>query len=194
MILNERVIVLRTIKHGDSNLIVHGLNSLGAKMNFFARGAAKSRKRFGGGVLEPTHFLEVTYKRGPDQEEDPLHVMMEAQLVREFTGLRSNFERLQVALYFLKVVSKISQQGVIDSPELFNLLGNALAAAETSIHPSQLRLQFELKLLQTQGVLSSVPEMREWLTHPISEHSRLTMSSKVNGHVHEQMLAYLGPL
>lgn len=192
MTAKERIIVIRAIKHGDANLIIHGINSQGARMNFFARGAAKSRKRFGGGVLEPTHFLEVTYKVNASQDEDPLHSLLEASIIREFPKLRENYERLDVALYLLRLVSKVSQQGVVDASELFNLLGNALSAAESSAKPSLLRLHFEIKILQTQGVLDTSPEMSDWLKRPISEHAKLAMSSQVNRLVHEQIQSYIG--
>lgn len=192
MTSKERIIVIRTIKHGDSNLIVHGINSQGARMNFFARGAAKSRKRFGGGVLEPTHFLEVTYKVNSSPDDDPLHSLLEAGIIREFPKLREKYERLEVALYLLRLVSKVSQQGVVDASELFNLLGNALAAAESSNQPSLLRLHFEIKILQTQGVLDSSPEMLDWLKRPISDHAALAMSTQVNRQVHEQIQSYIG--
>ena len=95
MTLKEKILVLRTFKHGEADLVVHGLNPLGARMNFFARGAMKSRKRFAGGVLEPTHYIEVTYKQGASSDSDPLHSLLEANLVRTFEGLRSNYSRLR---------------------------------------------------------------------------------------------------
>ncbi len=52
-----RLIILRTIKYSEADLIVHGLNTEGARINFMAKSALKSRKRFGGGVLEPTHYM-----------------------------------------------------------------------------------------------------------------------------------------
>jgi DNA repair protein RecO (recombination protein O) len=194
VLLKERIIVLKTFKHGDANLVIHGLNALGARMNFFARGAAKSRKRFGGGVLEPTHYLEVNYKAAKSQDDEPLHSLLEAQIVREFPKLRENFERLDTALYFVRLVHKVSQQGVIDSPDMFNLLGNALAAAETTVNTSLLRLQFEVKMLQAQGVLSPNPELNDWLTHPISQHGELIITPNLNHQIHEQIRNLIGVL
>src|SRR6185312_11274369 len=105
-------------------------------------------------VLEPTHYVEATYKPRPENgDQDPLHLLLEARLVREFPKLRTDYMRLEAALYMLQVVHKLGQQGVVDSPDLFNLLGNALQAAETSQHLENLKLQFELKLLAAQGVL-----------------------------------------
>ncbi len=198
MTLKERILVLKVFKHGEADLIVHGLNPLGARMNFFARGAAKSRKRFAGGILEPTHYLEVTYRQSTRQDEDPLHSLLEAQLIREFPKLRSDYERLDVALHLCKIVHKLSRQGVVDSPELFNLLGNALAAAEVSRDLPKLKSHFELKLLATQGVLPDEPQFQPWLAASLAQHEQIHMNGeerrRVEQQVHEHLRQYLGLL
>lgn len=171
MIAKEKILVLKTFKHGESDLIVHGLNPLGARMGFFAKGAMKSRKRFAGGILEPTHYIEVTYKEGSSNDGDPLHTLLEANLIKEFPGLRTNYDRLEAGLYMLRLVHKLSQQGVVDSPETFNLLGNALSATETSSSLHNLKLQFELKLLSAQGVLPGDESFTPWLRAPLSQHA-----------------------
>lgn len=198
MTQKERIIILKTFKHGESDLIVHGLNPLGARMGFFGRGALKSRKRFAGGILEPTHYVEVTYKVSASTDADPLHTLLEAQMVREFTGLRTDYSRLEAALHFLKIVHKLGQQGVIDSPELFNLLGNALAAAETSEDLEKLKVHFELKLLAGQGVLPHEDDFLPWLKASLAKHeevlSRGEDRRRVEIHVHEHLRHYLGHL
>jgi DNA repair protein RecO (recombination protein O) len=192
----DRILVLRVFKHGESDLIVHGLNPLGARLSFFVRGGAKSQKRFAGGILQPTHFLDVLYKPGRRSDQEALHSLLEAKLIREFLGLRSDYDRLESALHILKVVHKLSQAGVEDSSELFNLLGNALAAAETSQDLIKLKLHFELKLLANQGVLPGDNRFMPWLTLSLSEHGKISDSredrrwveSQVHGHLHQ----YLG--
>jgi DNA repair protein RecO (recombination protein O) len=193
--LKEKIIVLRTFKYSESDLVVHGLNPFGARMNFFAKGALKSRKRFGGGILEPTHYIEVTYKRGRDLDE-PLHTLLEAHLLREFPRLRTNYERLEAALYLLRLVHKLGQQGVVDSPELFNLLGNGLQAAEESHNVENLKLQFELKLLAAQGVLPSSEASSPWLKTSLAMHEQLRIEGserhRLVAETHSCLKQYLG--
>jgi DNA repair protein RecO (recombination protein O) len=192
----DRIIVLKTFKHGESDLIVHGLNSLGARMGFFARGALRSRKRFAGGILEPTHYIEVTYKVSASTDSDPLHSLLEAQMIREFAGLRRDYHRLEMGLYFLSLAHKLGQQGVIDSPELFNSLGNALGAAEVSADLTKLKVHFELKLLAGQGVLPPESEFRSWLLLPLARHEEIPGRSSeqqlVEARVHDHLHQYLG--
>ncbi|MGE0527592.1 MAG: DNA repair protein RecO [Bdellovibrionales bacterium] len=191
MIQKEKIIVLRTFKHGEADLIVHGLNPLGARMNFFARGGLKSRKRFAGGVLEPTHYIDISYKVSASNESDPLHSLLEAQIIREFPGLRTDYARLDAALYFLKLVHKLGQQGVVDSPDLFNLLGNALTAAETSGDLEKLKTHFELKLLSAQGVLPADSPFQSWLQTTLAKHESVICESGTRRWVQEQVYSHL---
>ncbi len=172
----EKIIVLRKIKHGESNLIVHGLNKHGAKMSFFARAAAKSLKRFGGGVLEPTHYIRINYHES--KSEDGLMQLEEAKLLEDFRHLRSNYERLDTALYAVTLIEKVSKEGVVDSPEIFDLLGNTLRAAETSEDLPKLRLHFQIRLLATQGVLPSTLGIDMFLSKPIREHQSVEVSTE----------------
>lgn len=199
MSLKEKILVLKTFKHGESDIIVHGLNPLGARMNFFARGGYKSRKRFAGGILEATHYIEVTYKPGSTQlDSDPLHTLLEANLIREFTKLRTDYARLESALYLVKVVHKLGQQGVVDSPELFNLLGNALAAAETSNDLERLKVHFELKLLAAQGVLPAEEQFANWLKAPLAQHEKISLPGEewrwLQQQTHDHLRHYLGAI
>lgn len=196
MIHKEKILVLKTFKHGESDIIVHALNPRGARMNFFARGAHKSRKRFAGGLLEATHYLEVIYKAGPTIDGDPLHTLQEAQMIRDFPKLRTDYGRLDAALYLLKIVHKLSQQGVVDSPELFNLLGNALNAAETSNNLEKLKVHFELKLLAAQGVLPGEESFNEWLMTSLAQHEKIGVEGEawrwLQQQTHDHLRHYLG--
>ncbi len=199
MSLKEKILVLKTFKHGESDIIVHGLNPLGARMNFFARGGYKSKKRFAGGILEPTHYIEVSYKPGATQHDsDPLHTLLEASMIREFPKLRTDYARLEAALYLVKVVHKLGQQGTVDSPELFNLLGNALAAAETSGDLERLKTHFELKLLAGQGVLPGEEQFGPWLKAPLAAHEKLDLKGEswrwLQQQTHDHLRHYLGTI
>lgn len=195
MTQKEKILVLKTIKYSESDLIVHGLNPLGARIGFIAKGGLKSRKRFAGGVLEPTHYIEVTYKLNTKNEGDCLHTLLEAQLIREFPKLRTDYKRLETALHMVKLVHRFSQEGVIDSPELFNVLGNGLSAAETSESLEKLRLHFEIKLLSGQGILPHDEMFREWIHKSIASHTQIDPQPDhlrlVQSHVHDHLRHHL---
>lgn len=186
-----KIIVLKTIRHLDGDLIVHGLSSEGTKMSFFAKGAAKSRRRFAGGVLEPLHYIEVTYRDKYQRDEDPLFTLLEAQVVREFLKIREDYDRIEMAIYFVKTIHRLTGHGLVESPDIFNLLGNALAALESSNDLSKLRLAFDLKLLAGQGVLPDDADFSPLLAKPLSDHESVTLSRDSQARARDLSTHYL---
>lgn len=176
MQVKDRVFILKRTRYGDADLILRALNPKGARLNLFARSALKSKKRFGGGVLEPTHFVSVIYedKQGSGGET-ALHTLKEASLIEDFEGLRTDYAKLETALYFIRLVHDVSREGEVHSDEIFNLLGNALKAAETSLALEKLRVHFDVKLLSHHGVLPVEAEEAELLRAPIAAHASLAL-------------------
>ena len=159
-------------------MIIQALTSAGTRVSFFARSALKSKKRFGGGVLEPTHYVNVLYEDKSNSRADvTLHTLKEAELIQSFDGLRTDYERIEMALGLLQTVSDVVREGDTDAVELFNLLGNTLRAAETSRQLTHLRIHFEVKFLGNQGVLSpDDPEEQMLLAIPVSAHAEAPFS------------------
>ncbi len=171
LVHKDKVIVLKQNRFSETDLIVRVLNQKGALLSFIAKGAVKSRKRFTGGVLEPGHFIGVEYKHS---RRSSLHFLCQAWFLKRFENLRRDYDRLQLALHFLSLIEKISQEGVEDSPELFHLLGNSLKALETSNHLPALQFIFEFRLLLSQGVLPPELQTQEFLFFiTIKEHEQL---------------------
>lgn len=171
----EKVIVLKTVKYSEADLIVHGLNNQGARLNFIAKGALRSRKRFGGGILEPTHYISVTYRK--TGSEPHLYFLQEASLIEDFPNLRTSYEKVELALYMLQLIAKVSQEGDTHSRELFDLLGFGLRALEKSQRFDVLRAAFEIKLLAQQGVLPQDLPGSENFRRPLAEHESISMTS-----------------
>lgn len=121
----DRVILLKTVRYGEADLILTGLSYQGAKMVFFAPGALSSRRRFGYGVLEPSHYVEISFRTS--RRHGSLTCLQEASLVNDFSFLRKNYECLDIALSCLILVEKISQE-CLANRNLFELLGNTLSA------------------------------------------------------------------
>jgi DNA repair protein RecO (recombination protein O) len=194
MFSNERVIILKSIKYQDTDLILHAINKQGGKLNFIAKGALRSKKRFGGGVLEPLNYIEVNYKNSKNSEN--LSWLNEAKLISDFSGLRKDYSRLELALYFAKVIDKVTFLGELHSPDCFNLLGHSLKVAETTDKLDFLKTLFELKLLYFQGVLENSIEYKEWLMLPVSSFENLNLDEsnikKAQSHIHKLLTEWLG--
>lgn len=182
MLKREKIIVLKTFPFRESDLVVKGLSAEGLQMNFLARGALKSKRRFSGGVLEPFSFIEVEYR--PSKS---LHHLKQAWMLEDFHELRKDYDRLQVAFYILKTASALSLEGGEDSRELFSLVGNALLEAQKSPRLKTLKLFFQIKLLFLQGVLPQKLSRTEILSKTLRDHQTFHMKEEEEVFFSEQV-------
>ncbi|MNK11929.1 DNA repair protein RecO [compost metagenome] len=175
----EKFIILRKVKYAEADLIIHGLSPQGEKVSFIARGALKSKKRFGGGILEPTHFVQFTYKEAASHGQ--LNTLNEATLINDFAGIRKNYDHLELALHVVDCVAKVSQEGDKNSEFLFNLLGHTLKALETATDPAVVKMHFYLKFLFQQGVIETEPWMTPFLRTNLADTNQLLDQKRVVG-------------
>ncbi len=187
MFEKEKVFLLKKTIFSEADLILHGLNSKGSKISVLAKCARKSRKRFGGGILQPTHLLEWVYSKRKSQE---LGVLKEASLKTSFQGLRKDFKRLELGLYFVKLMDCVSLQGMSSHSSMFHLLGHGLKQAEMTSDLSKLKIHFEMKFLFEQGVLSCY-EYRRFLSKPLYEHLKLKNLEDKKHHISQEVSIYL---
>ncbi|MCE3008999.1 MAG: DNA repair protein RecO [Proteobacteria bacterium] len=164
-------IVLRKTKYKEADLILQILLSQGTKMSFLARGALRSKKRFGGGILEPTHYIQMTVSVPSAQER--MGVIEEAHLIAGFDWLRLDYDKLETALWMLETVNKISVEGETESADLFNILGNSFRGLQHGSQMLSSRIQFGLKVLHSQGVLEVESWMKDYLSVSLIEQSHL---------------------
>lgn len=169
MVHKERLILLAKTKYGEADLILKAISATGDVYSVIAKSALRSKKRFGGGILEPTHYLHATIeKKSSDFDNEKLFVITEAQIIDDFRGLKTDYDRLTLAFHFVRTVSTVAREGDLHR-EIFNLLGHALKAAETTDHLSLLKLRFDLKLLHLQGVLPHEERFYPYLRPAIRE-------------------------
>lgn len=191
-------IILKKVKYSEADLIITALSAKGEKKSFLARNALRSKKRFGGGVLEPTHYVKLTFIDKEDKSQ--LNILEEAQLVNDFQNLRKNYDLLELSLHALECIQKVSLEGDQNSAALYNLLGHALKnmAKENMVYDKDipiLKLQFYLKFLSEQGVLLLEPWMSPYLKTNLSEHvklhSQIDNDKKYIPFIESQMRQYL---
>ncbi|WP_413290306.1 DNA repair protein RecO [Bdellovibrio sp. HCB337] len=185
MEVKDRFIILRTMKYSEADLIVHALSPVGEKLSFIARGALKSKKRFGGGVLEPSHFVQFTYKQASG--EGKLNPISEATLLNDFKKIRQDYDHLELALQVIECVSRVSQEGDKSSDSLFNLLGNTLKAIESCQNVAVLKMHFYLKFLFQQGILTTESWMAPFLKTNIGESNSLIGDESLKKEVTKNM-------
>lgn len=161
---NVRMIIVRKHKISEADLIIHGLTADGSRLHMIARGALRSKKRFGGGILEPTHYIEGVIR--PARTPDGLSVLEDAKILENFSGLRTDYDRLDLSLRLVNAIDRSSPGGEL--PGIFNLLGHALKALAAGEPTDRIEIQFILKFLRLHGVLETEPWMSSYLAKPLA--------------------------
>ncbi len=192
----DRFIILKKTKYAEADLIIHALSSAGSKKSFIARSALKSKKRFGGGILEPTHFVNMTYKES--KIEGGLHTLNEATLIDDFKLIRTDYDRLEIAFFFLNCAYHVSLEGDDSSHFLFNLLGHALRGLGATKNILRFKMHFCLKFMYQQGVISMDEWMAPFLKINIADSDQIDEIPEINKNISDyldsiesQVLQYL---
>ena len=176
----DRFIILKKIKYGEADLIIQALGSNGSRTSFIAKSALKSKKRFGGGILEPLHYVNLTYREKYDSAQ--MKILSEATLIEGFKEIRTSYDKLELALFVLNCVSHVSLEGDQHSEFLFNLTGYSLRAVAKSENLDVLKLHFCLKFLYQQGVVS----IEQWMS--VFLKTNIIDSATLSNDVGEQLL------
>lgn len=157
--------LLRSVDYGESHLIFDFLDSTGSLQSFLARGARASKKRFGGGVLDPLQYIELTYEK---KSEESFPLLLEARLINAFEGIRSNYDKILWGARVLKLCRFYSKEG-LEEPELFHLLGNSMKVMESADEPETIYWHFLARLMAQQGDLERTEKLGGLLASPIGE-------------------------
>jgi DNA repair protein RecO (recombination protein O) len=144
--LIDRGIVIKVIPIKEADLLVKMILRGSGFLTALARGALKSRKRFGGGVLEPFHFIECSFEKNRKIQ------IQEAKLLETFQGIRKDYDRITLGLQFLSYYDRLNVEN-LDAKNLFYLLGHTLRALTQTQNLPLLEVQFLAKFLFDQGVL-----------------------------------------
>ena len=177
-----KAIMLRSTKYSESDLILQMLTVSGERLSLLARGALRSKKRFGGGVLEPTHYVEISIRRATSQER--LSILEEATLIEDFKKIRQDYDRLEIAFFILETLSRISQEGDSLSDGLFDLAGHALRSLQEAKDLKIFQLHFGLKILHQQGMLEPEAWMQIFFKTPLANHTSLPADIDPNKNLH----------
>jgi DNA repair protein RecO (recombination protein O) len=147
--LKTDAIVLRSIRYGEADRVLHlytpGLGRIAA----IAKGARRSRSRFGA-RLEPFFHVRVVLHEGRSE----LHTVTSADTIAAHGSLRDHAETLDAAARACDAVSRLFETPE-PHPEVFNLLLAELALLSADpAHASPANgLAFRLKLLLAAGIV-----------------------------------------
>jgi DNA repair protein RecO (recombination protein O) len=158
-----QAVVLRSIRYGEADRIVHLYTPARGRLAAIAKGARRARSRFGG-RLEPFFRLDMVLHEGRSE----LLTVTAAQTVAGHARLRGDAGALDAAARACDAVARLFDTGE-PHPEVFNLLCNELALldAEPSRATHANQLAFRLKLLLAAGL---VPQLAACATCGAPEH------------------------
>jgi DNA repair protein RecO (recombination protein O) len=147
--LKTQAVVLRSIRYGEADRILHLYTPDHGRLGAIAKGARRPRSRFGA-RLEPFGHVELMLHPGRGE----LHTVTGASTLSLHAGLRERAESLHCAARACDAVGRLFETED-PHPEVFNLLAGALRLL--SEDPAAARpaadLAFRLKLLLAAGFL-----------------------------------------
>lgn len=119
----EQGIVLRTVKLGETDRILHLLTQGRGKVRAVAKGVRRPGSRFGG-RLEPYGHVDLLLYEGRN-----LDVVQQADLIASHANVRAEFATSTAAAVLAELVDAVATEGERDN-RLFLLLRSGLQALE----------------------------------------------------------------
>jgi DNA repair protein RecO (recombination protein O) len=145
--LKTEGVVLRTIRYGEADRILHIYTPQRGRLSAIAKGVRRARSRFGG-RLEPFFRLDLVLYEG----RSDLLTVTSAETVSGYPRLRDDAAALDGAARACEAVARIFDDGE-PNPGVYHLLGNELALLDRE--PARAgranALAFRLKLLLAAG-------------------------------------------
>lgn len=138
--------LLRSVDYADADRIVTLLTVRFGKATFIARGARRSKKRFGG-VLQPLLLLEVEVRESASQ----LGSLVQAEISRPFPRIVADLGRMAAGFAALELLRELTAEHEPDHA-LFATAISLLEALDVGQPaPERVLLCFEVRLLSLLG-------------------------------------------
>jgi DNA repair protein RecO (recombination protein O) len=147
--LKTEAIVLRSIRYGEADRILHLYTPHHGRLGAIAKGVRRARSRFGA-RLEPFFHIRIVLHEGRGE----LHTVTGADTVSAHGSLRERASTLDAAARACDALARLFDS-TEPHPEVFTLLANELAllsADPAHARPAQ-GLAFRMKLLLAAGIL-----------------------------------------
>lgn len=147
--LKTEAIVLRSIRYGEADRILHLYTPDHGRVGAIARGARRARSRFGARLEPFLHIRIVLHQGGGD-----LHTVTSADTVAAHAQIRDRADTLDSAARACDAVARLFESSE-PHPEVFRLLANELAllSADAAHARPAHGLAFRLKLLLAAGIM-----------------------------------------
>ena len=125
MIVKTEVVVLRSIKYGESSKILTLYSREFGKISCIAKGARSAKNKFGSSMEPLTHSLVVLYKK----EHRDLHLISQCDALKTFKNIGKDLERLTIGLAIAEFLYRIAHNEE-KNELLFDLIIESLTALD----------------------------------------------------------------
>ncbi|GAB4260747.1 MAG: hypothetical protein Kow0092_09780 [Deferrisomatales bacterium] len=138
-------LLLRATPYGEADLVAVLLSPCHGRVAALAKGARRSRRRFGG-VLDYFNLLEVQVRPG----RSGLGRLLDADLLRTYAAVRRDVEAYRTAGQMLEIAHLGSREGAGEEG-WFGLVRGGLEALDGGGDPESLVAVFQVKALAVLG-------------------------------------------
>ncbi len=141
-------LILKRWEVGESDLLVSFVEHGGGKRRGIAKGAKRSKKRFGG-LLSPFLLVQIEYFEKPGKD---LVRIEGCALIHYYSSLSTDLGKLLVGCCFLEMVERVLQEGELSS-DYFELLKGSFECLDQGEDEGVLLWVFFVKCLRLLGIL-----------------------------------------
>ena len=147
VILRTEAIVLRSLRYGESSRIATLFTRERGKLSVIARGARRSKSRFGSALLPMSYIESVIYVK-PGRS---LQTLSETSHLLRFPSLARDLNKISTGLRVVELLGSVVQEEE-RNPGLFNLALQTLQRLSLATNNMEnLGLHFELQLASELG-------------------------------------------
>jgi len=140
-------VLLRSVDYRDADRILTFFTRERGRLSAIARGARRSRRRFGG-ALEPFSVVRLSFSRG----RGDLSTLKEATVVRAFPGVLRSLAGMREGGAALDLVRRVTREEDSE-PRLFDAVIELFEAlGDRDREPEEVRLAFGIRALSLVGM------------------------------------------
>lgn len=151
-IIRTEAFVLRTIKYGETSLIVTLFTREKGAITVIAKGARRPKSAFGAS-LQPMSYTQVVFYYKPTRS---LQTLSESALVEPFHALHRSLEKITIGLRVVELLRALLEEED-PHPRVFNLTREVLRRLDVAdARPSNVWPYFQLRLAAHLGLAPSV--------------------------------------
>ncbi len=190
--MQDKVFVIRKTKYLERDLIVQTFSAQFGKKSFLVRGGQKSKKRFGGGVLETGNLILSEFKESKISSK--MGSLLEAEVINGYEKIRLDYDKINLVFYLFKLIERIDWMET-EYERLYSLLNNCLISLENTDCLRSLKFIFHVKILYLQGLLPINNITQKWLRLEVKEAksidikgSDFTQYEKIFSHLIKELL------